>query len=148
VVQTYHTERRSMTISISKMYSFDAAHMLWNDEWTADENREVFGKCSRLHGHTYTLDVTIEGPVDPETGMILNYFDLDKIVKPIVDGQLDHQNLNEVFMGRLTTAENMVDILSDWIDAALYEQYSDERNFYLVMVALSETPKTSAVWSR
>ncbi len=134
-------------ITISKMYSFDAAHQLWNPDLSGMENIEVFGKCARSHGHTYTLDVTIEGPVDPETGMILNYFDLDKIVKPIVDGQLDHQDLNQVFQGNLTTAERMVDILSSWIDEALFDKYG-EVDFYLVMVTLSETPKTTASWTR
>ena len=133
--------------TISKEYSFDAAHQLWVEDWTEPDNLQTFGKCARKHGHTYQLDVTIEGPVDRDSGMILNYFDLDKIVKPIVDGQLDHQDLNEVFQGHLTTAENMVEILSDWIDSALYDKYG-EVDFYVAMVALSETPKTSAVWTR
>ncbi len=135
-------------ISISKAYSFDAAHQLWNPDYTGMENLEVFGKCANKHGHTYTLDVTIEGPVEQETGMILNYFDLDKIVRPIVDAQLDHKDLNEVFEGMLTTAENMVDKIAAMIDMALFERYGEEIDFYLVMVALSETPKTSAVWTR
>ncbi len=134
-------------ISISKSYSFDAAHQLWNDDWDDIDNLKVFGKCANEHGHTYTLDVTIEGPVESDTGMVLNYFDLDKIVKPIVEGQLDHKNMNKVFGGRLTTAENMVEIISSWIDEELYRVY-EEVDFVLVMVSLSETPKTTAVWSR
>ncbi len=134
-------------ISISKMYSFDAAHQLWNDEWNELKNLEVFGKCARLHGHTYTLDVTIEGSVDPDTGMILNYFDLDKIVKPIVDLEFDHRDLNLVFAGMLTTAENMVKDIAENLDLILQGQYPASE-FELVMVSLSETPKTTAVWSR
>ena len=135
-------------ISISKIYSFDAAHQLWNPDLSGMENLEVFGKCANEHGHTYTLDVTIEGPVERETGMILNYFDLDKVVKPIVDGQLDHKNLNIVFEGMLTTAENMVDRIADMVDMALFERYGEEQDFFLAMVGLSETPKTTAVWTR
>ncbi len=134
-------------ISISKSYSFDAAHMLRNPKWTDIENVRVFGKCSRLHGHTYTLNVTIEGSVALDTGMILNYFDLDKIVKPIVDLDLDHRDLNQMFAGMLTTAENMVVEISDQLNLILTDRYPDA-NFKLAMVTLSETPKTTAVWSK
>ncbi len=135
-------------ISISKWYSFDAAHQLWNPDLSGMQNLEAFGKCANPHGHTYSLDVTIQGPVEQETGMILNYFDLDKVVKPLVDGHLDHRDLNTVFEGMLTTAENMVDKIADMINMALFERYGEEIDFYLSMVALSETPKTSAVWTR
>ena len=67
-------------ISISKSYSFDAAHKLDLPECTIDENLAMFGKCNKLHGHTYTLTVEVSGRIDPKTGMILNYFDLDKII--------------------------------------------------------------------
>ena len=134
-------------ITISKSYSFDAAHQLWRNGWTPEQNSKVFGKCARLHGHTYTLDVTIEGPVDPDTGMILNYFDLDKVVKPLVDGEFDHKDLNKVFHGMLTTAENMVAEIADQIDLILIDRYRASE-FELTIVSLSETPKTAAVWSR
>ena len=134
-------------ISISKSYSFDAAHQLFRNDWTPEKNIDVFGKCARLHGHTYTLDITVEGMVDSETGMILNYFDLDKVVKPIVDGEFDHRDLNKVFKGMLTTAENMVTEISDQLDLILEDRYPASE-FSLVMVSLSETPKTTTVWSR
>ena len=134
-------------ISISKSYSFDAAHQLYRNDWDEGMNLDVFGKCARLHGHTYTLEVTVEGKVDPETGMILNYFDLDKVVKPIVDHDLDHKDLNKVFVGMLTTAENMVADIANNLDLILNDRYPDS-NFYLVKVSLSETPKTTAVWAR
>ena len=134
-------------ISISKQYSFDAAHQLWRNDWDEGMNLDIFGKCARPHGHTYTLDVTVEGKVDFETGMILNYFDLDKVVKPLVDGEFDHRDLNKVFKGILTTAENMVAEIAEQIDLILESQYPASE-FVLVMVSLSETPKTTAVWSR
>jgi 6-pyruvoyltetrahydropterin/6-carboxytetrahydropterin synthase len=102
----------------------------------------VFGKCHRQHGHTYTLDVTVTGKVELQTGMIINYFDLDKIVKPIVDGQLDHKNLNEVFKGMLTTAENMVYAIKKMIEQKLPDHIE------LYRVTLQETPKTTAVWQK
>lgn len=131
-------------ITISKNYSFDSAHMLWDENLTEDENWNRFGKCSRLHGHTYYLDVTVSGDIDPDTGMILNYHDLDKIMKPLVD-RIDHYYLNEIFP-HLTTAELMVDSIAKWIlddlDAVGWNWVT------LDSVMLQETAKTSAVWSR
>ncbi len=134
-------------ISISKQYSFDAAHQLYRTDWDEGMNLDVFGKCARLHGHTYTLEVTVEGKVDSVTGMILNYFDLDKVVKPLVDGEFDHRDLNMVFRDTLTTAENMVAKIAYKIYGLLETRYPASE-FELAMVSLSETPKTTAVWSR
>jgi len=130
-------------ISISKQYSFDAAHQLINNELTDEGNQVCFGKCFRKHGHTYTLTVEIAGLVNPPTGMILNYFNLDGIVKRYVDSVLDHQDLNDLFPDMLTTAENMVKIIAQEIGDALWEIYPA---IELVSVTLSETPKTTAKW--
>ncbi|MHA2264889.1 MAG: 6-pyruvoyl trahydropterin synthase family protein [Candidatus Thorarchaeota archaeon] len=134
-------------ITISKEYTFDSAHQLWNDWYTAKANQEVFGKCARLHGHTYKLTVQITGDVDPSTGMILNYFELDDLMKPYVDDVLDHQYLggpkiegvHSVF-NFLTTAENMVNSIAELIMEILPDHVR------LGYVKLQETPKTSAVW--
>lgn len=128
-------------IVISKAYSFDSAHRLQNPDWSDEKNDEIFGKCSRIHGHTYTLEVSVTGPVDPLNGMILNYFILDMVVKPIVE-RLDHQFLNTIF-SFLTTAENMVVGIAQWVEVELIQRYDDVR---LAQVTLQETPKTKAVW--
>jgi len=127
-------------ISISKAYSFDAGHQLISFDLSDRENRTVFGKCFNRHGHTYTLVVEVSGKVNPSTGMILNYFNLDKIVKPIVDGILDHTDLNEVFPRMLTTAENLVWKIRGLIVSEL------PKDITLESVTLSETPKTTAKW--
>lgn len=128
-------------ITISKAYSFDSAHQLVRPDWSQEKNQEVFGKCYNEHGHTYRLEVEVSGDIDPVTGMILNYFLLDKIVKPIVE-QLDHKHLNFIFK-EITTAENMVGEIAGWIDSDLAERYD---NIFLRKVTLQETPKTRAVW--
>ena len=127
-------------ISISKIYTFDSAHMLDDIECTINENLAMFGKCNRLHGHTYTLTVGVTAPVEPRTGMVLNYFELDNIVKPIVDGELDHRYLNDVFPDILTTAENMVIKIGEIIALRLPD------NIQLDHIILQETPKTTARW--
>jgi 6-pyruvoyltetrahydropterin/6-carboxytetrahydropterin synthase len=128
-------------LAISKKFQFDSAHQLWDDELSTLENEELFGKCSRIHGHTYSLEVAVTGEVDPVSGMILNYFLLDAIVRPIVD-RLDHQNLNTIFEG-LTTAENMVRRIAVLIEEELSARYD---NIFLTQVTLQETPKTKAVY--
>lgn len=129
-------------ITISKQYSFDAAHQLENSTYDSATNADVFGKCAALHGHTYTLEVELSGDVRSTTGMVLNYFDLDRIVKPIVE-QLDHQFLNEVFDGMITTAENMVLEIGSWVNEAILSQAP---GVWVRRVTLQETPKTKAVW--
>jgi len=129
-------------ISISKRYNFDSAHRLHRDDWHKDKNKFNFGKCNRLHGHTYGLVVEVTGPVLDETGMILNYFDLDKVMKPLVDS-LDHRFLNDVFPNMLTTSENMVGRLAHLIKLVLQEEGYD---ITLHRVTLSETPRTTATW--
>lgn len=128
---------------ISKQWSFDAAHQLYREDWSQSKNWDVFGHCANIHGHTYNLEVTITGPVDSETGMVLNYHLLGSIVKPIVD-RLDHckGGLNEVF-DFLTTAENMVGRIAELVNYELTSRYV---GIFLAQVTLQETPKTKAVW--
>ena len=125
-------------ISISKKWTFDSAHQLHLDDCSAEENKARFGKCNRPHGHTYTLEVAVRGRVHDDTGMVLNYFELDKIVKPLVE-RLDHQDLNQIFEF-LTTSENMVVTIGQIIHDAL------PNGIDIHYVTLSETPKTTATW--
>src|SRR5690349_7648862 len=87
---------------ITKIFRFEAAHRL------ADHQ----GKCARLHGHSYKIEVTLRGPVkdipgESDHGMVMDFADLSSIVKNAVLEQLDHQDLNAV-TGVYTTAENLV----------------------------------------
>jgi 6-pyruvoyltetrahydropterin/6-carboxytetrahydropterin synthase len=84
---------------LRKEYGFEAAHFIWNHP----------GKCRRLHGHSYKLFVSLEGKVNPETGMIIDFSDLSKIVQEKVILNLDHKLLNDLIT--LATTEN----LADWI---------------------------------
>jgi len=75
---------------------FAAAHRYRRPEWDSAKNEEVFGLCAResFHGHTYTCDVTITGPIDPKTGFVVNLGVLDGMLDTIVRQPLDHRNLN------------------------------------------------------
>ena len=133
-------------ITISKEFHFSAGHQLYKEEWSREKNLEVFGNCANEHGHNYILEVTVTGDVDPVTGMILNYYLLNKIVGPMID-MLDHceGTLNKVFAPVLTTAENMVSSIAEWIQHDLAARYD---NIFLHKLVLQETPKTKAVWHK
>ena len=97
-------------IYIERKERFSAAHQLYNPNWSAEKNAEVFGKCSNknFHGHNFTLIVTVKGEINPDTGFVMNLVDLKKIIKENVIEQLDHANLNHdvPFMkGKFTSTE-------------------------------------------
>jgi 6-pyruvoyltetrahydropterin/6-carboxytetrahydropterin synthase len=98
-------------VHVTRVESFNAAHKLWNENWSEEKNAEIFGKCSNknFHGHNYELHVTVKGEVNPETGFVINAKELGVIMKKNVVDLADHLNLNidVAFMeGKLTSAEN------------------------------------------
>ena len=105
---------------ITKKVEFSASHRLWNNNLSKEENYQLFGKSSspKGHGHNFTLEVTVEGEIDNKTGMIINLFDLKKIIdKVLVD--FDHKNLNKdsiYFKNVIPTSENISKVLWDLID--------------------------------
>jgi len=97
---------------ITRRETFSAAHRLFRHEWDEQKNLEVFGKCAHpgWHGHNYVLYVTVEGPVDPQTGFVMDLKDLSRIVGDRVIDQLDHRNINldvDFMQGRLASTENL-----------------------------------------
>jgi 6-pyruvoyltetrahydropterin/6-carboxytetrahydropterin synthase len=100
-------------VHITRVVGFSAAHRYHSDALSDEENRRVFGKCNRPHGHghNYRLEVTVGGPVDPVTGMVMNLADLDRLLKEQVVEPLDHSFLNhdvEHFATVVPTSENIV----------------------------------------
>jgi 6-pyruvoyltetrahydropterin/6-carboxytetrahydropterin synthase len=86
-------------VRIRKQFSFEAAHVLPHHA----------GKCARLHGHSYRLDVTVEGPLQtggPATGMVVDFDDLARVVRAHVIDVLDHRHLNDTLAN--PTSENIV----------------------------------------
>lgn len=83
-------------IYITRRERFNAAHKLFREEWTAEKNMEVFGKCSNpnWHGHNYELFVTVKGEINPETGFVIDLKEMKKIIREHVTDKLDHKNVN------------------------------------------------------
>jgi 6-pyruvoyltetrahydropterin/6-carboxytetrahydropterin synthase len=95
-------------IYLTRKMDFSAGHRLWVEGLSAEENRRIYGECSRLHGHNYTLEATFAGEPDPRTGMVVNFSELDGIIRDRVLSRLDHRNIDqdvEDFKGTASTVE-------------------------------------------
>jgi 6-pyruvoyltetrahydropterin/6-carboxytetrahydropterin synthase len=99
-------------LSLTRRYHFAASHRLHTAKLSEEENKRVYGKCSNPygHGHNYVVEVTVNGPVDPETGMIANLGQLDPFVQREVIEPFDQKFLNEEvaeFREQAATTENV-----------------------------------------
>ncbi len=102
-----------MAVTVSRKAHFNAAHRLYNKEWSDAKNKEVFGLCNNpnYHGHNYDLIVSLTGEVDVETGFVYDMKLLKEIICEKVEKNLDHKNLNldvPYFKEINPTAENIV----------------------------------------
>ena len=111
------------TVQVIRRERFNAAHRLFNPNWSDEKNEQIFGKCANKnwHGHNYTLFVTVEGNVDPDTGYVIDLKVLSDIIKNRIVNKMDHKNLNlevDFMKDTITTAEN--------IAAKIYEELEND----------------------
>ena len=99
----------SATAYSTRRFAFAAGHRYWVGEWSPAENERAFGRLTVPHGHNYTVDVTVRGPVDARTGMVIDLTELKGIVTQVVVERFDHADLNAdpLFRGRVPTTENL-----------------------------------------
>ncbi|MFY0607471.1 MAG: 6-carboxytetrahydropterin synthase [Cyclobacteriaceae bacterium] len=100
-------------IYVSRKEHFNAAHKLYNPNWTEEKNKEVFGPCanSNWHGHNFDLIVTVKGTPDPETGFVVDLKKLSTLIRSDITDKVDHKNLNldvDFMLGKLASCENLV----------------------------------------
>lgn len=124
-------------VTVHRKAHFNAAHRLYNKEWSEEKNFEVFNKCSysNYHGHNYELIVSLTGEIDEKTGYVYDLGKLKKIIEKYVEEEFDHKNLNldiEEFKTKNPTAEN--------ISIAIYDRLRPHIPFNLEMeITLYET---------
>jgi 6-pyruvoyltetrahydropterin/6-carboxytetrahydropterin synthase len=130
-----------MKVKVTRKEHFNAAHRLYNPEWSDGKNSEVFGKCANpnYHGHNYELLVSLIGEPDPRTGYVYDLKLLSDIIRDHVIRKFDHRNLNldtEYFRELNPTAENIAvviwKILRERIEPEFELKitlYETERNF-------------------
>ena len=106
-----------------RRYMLSASHRLHSDALSAGQNSVVYGKCNNPHGHghNYVIQVLVGGPVDSETGMVINMLDLDQSVQNEVLARFDHTNLNldPLFVNRVPTTENLCRAVYELLDGKL-----------------------------
>lgn len=100
------------TVYLTRKAEFSASHFYHNPSFTPEENRRIFGKCNNPHGHghNYTLEVTVKGPVDERSGFVMDLKRLKDIMNREVIDTIDHRHLNyEVpeFKQQIPTTENL-----------------------------------------
>ena len=101
------------SVTVTRRLQFNAAHRVHNPALSDEENNRLFGKCNNpnWHGHNYTLDVSVRGPVDDRTGYVLDLGALKKIVEERAVNLIDHRNFNldvPFMRGVIPTSENIV----------------------------------------
>jgi 6-pyruvoyltetrahydropterin/6-carboxytetrahydropterin synthase len=133
-------ENTTQRVSVLRKSHFNAAHRLTNPEWSDEMNQKVFGVCNNpnYHGHNYDLIVKVTGPIDSQTGYVIDMKILQDMIDEHILDRFDHKNLNldtEEFKALNPTAENIAvviwNILREQIDSAMdlhITLYETERN--------------------
>jgi len=129
-----------LKISLTRRYRFSASHRLHSPQFSDAENQRLYGKCANVHGHghNYTLEVTLSGPVDPATGMVANLGDLDPFVEREVVEAFDHKYLNKEipeFQNAVPTTENLC--------REVYRRLRDFPKARVERIRIEETSKNS-----
>lgn len=128
-------------VYLTRVEHFNAAHKLYNPNWSDAENENVFGKCANAnwHGHNYELHVTIKGEPHPETGFVFNAKTLGVMIHSQVIEKVDHKNLNldvPFMKGKFTSAENLA--IGIWNEL---KPHIEKEGAELHSIKLFETPR-------
>jgi len=128
-----------MKVTVNRKAHFNAAHRLYNADWSDARNAIVFGKCANpnYHGHNYDLIVSVKGEIHPETGFVMDMKVLKALIENEIEEKFDHKNLNEEVIEFKTlnpTAENIAVVIWDKLRAKI------DNNLEL-SVTLYETPR-------
>ncbi len=134
-----------MKVTVHRKAHFNAAHRLYNGEWSDARNAQVFGKCSNphYHGHNYELIVGVTGEINPETGFVMDMKILRKLIEIEIEEKLDHKNLNEEveeFKTLNPTAENIAVVIWNLLRSQI------NRDLELA-VTLYETPRNYVTYN-
>ena len=128
-----------MKVTVSRKAHFNAAHRLYNNDWTDARNAKIFGKCANpnFHGHNYELIISVKGEIHPETGFVMDMKILKQLIRDEVEEQFDHKNLNEEvteFKTLNPTAENISVVIWNKLRPKIEAQLELE-------IILYETPR-------
>jgi 6-pyruvoyltetrahydropterin/6-carboxytetrahydropterin synthase len=132
-------------IELTRRYRFPAAHVLARDDFSAERNQQIYGKCANPggHGHNYEIEVSVRGPVDARTGEVMSRRRLDALVDERVVQRFAHRLLNDdaLFAQRVPTAENIARAIHAQLEAPI----AAAGGARLARVRVHETRKNSFV---
>lgn len=126
---------------VTRKAHFSASHRLYNPEFPPEKNERIFDKCNNPngHGHNYTLEVTVKGMPDPETGYVIDLKRLADLIEAQILDHVDHKHLNldvDFLRGIIPTAENLAVVfwgrLEPHIDSGeldVVRVYESDNNF-------------------
>jgi 6-pyruvoyltetrahydropterin/6-carboxytetrahydropterin synthase len=123
----------SDSVRITRAIEFSSSLRLVRRDLTAEENRQLYGRRARRHGHNYRLEVSLVGEPDPETGMVVDLKDVKDLLEREVMARFDHRDLNDdttFFEKRPPTPENVAAVLWELLDAALPRGVLDRVRLY------------------
>jgi len=97
-------------IYVSRQEHFNAAHKLYNPNWSEEKNIEMFGPCANAnwHGHNFEIIVTVKGQPDPDTGFVVDLKRLSTLIRKEITDKVDHKNLNldvDFMQGKMASTE-------------------------------------------
>ena len=115
-------------MKVCRRATFNAAHRLFREDWSDEQNKDIFGKCSNpnFHGHNYVLEVWLDGMIDPETGYVIDLKILKDFIRQEITDRFDHRNLNldcSEFKNLNPTAENIALVCWRLLRARLDSNY-------------------------
>lgn len=130
-------------MKLTARYAFSASHRLHSQQLSEDDNWRVYGRCNNPHGHghNYSLEVTVSGEPDAETGMLVPRPKLDKFVEEEILSRVQHVNLNEQVEELKTlvpTTENVAYVFAEWLRRG-WPRHFGQDNFTLNRVRIYET---------
>jgi 6-pyruvoyltetrahydropterin/6-carboxytetrahydropterin synthase len=128
-----------MRVSVYRRAHFNAAHRLFNPNWSDEKNSQVFGLCNNpnYHGHNYDLEVKLTGEVDPDTGYVYDMKILADLIKSEIEDRFDHKNLNldtVEFKELIPSAEHIAYVIYNLLRARIEDRYD-------ISIKLWETPR-------
>jgi 6-pyruvoyltetrahydropterin/6-carboxytetrahydropterin synthase len=130
-------------VFVSRKEHFNAAHKLYNPNWTQEQNREVFGACANeyFHGHNFELIVTVKGEPNPDTGFVIDLKLLSNLIKTLITDKVDHKNLNlevDFMQGKMASCEIFIAEIWKILAPAIQEA---SKHALLHKITLYETPR-------
>ncbi len=99
-------------VYLTRIENFNAAHKLYNLNWSKERNEEIFGACANenWHGHNFDLFITVKGKIDADTGFVMDAKKLKALIQKYVIAKLDHKNLNldvDFMKDKICSTENL-----------------------------------------